>query len=168
MEKEVWNKASEDSLGQHRYFTTHSDKYQAKERVKGKIFTSSSQSAIDQLKGLLQKGDSLSIQQFITGQKIRVETGAFEKNDRPALSKITWAPGIYISENNGTYSLVWITSILPPGPRSFAEARPAVISDYQNFVEQQWIDHLKKKFSVKINKKGKQYAFEQLINNRGM
>jgi peptidyl-prolyl cis-trans isomerase SurA len=168
MEKEVWNKASEDSVGQHRYFTTHSDNYQAKERVKGKIFTSSSQSAIDQLKGLLQKGDSLSIQQFITGQKIRLETGAFEKNDRPALSKINWAPGIYVSENNGTYSLVWITAILPPGPRSFTEARPAVISDYQNFVEQQWIAHLKKKFSVKINKKGKQYVFEQLVNNRGM
>jgi peptidyl-prolyl cis-trans isomerase SurA len=165
MEKEVWNKASEDSVGQHRYFTAHANNYQAKERVKAKIFTSSSPTAIDQLKGLLEKGDSLSIHQFVTNQKIRVESGAFEKDDRPVLNKVTWAPGIHFSENNGTYSLVRITSLLPPGPRSFTEARPAVISDYQNFVEQQWIAQLKKKFSVKINKKGKRYVFEQLVKN---
>jgi peptidyl-prolyl cis-trans isomerase SurA len=163
MEKEVWNKASEDSVGQHQYFSAHADNYKAKERVKGKIFTSSSRSAIDQLKTLVEKGDSASIQQFVTSQKIRTEAGAFEKNDRPVLSKVTWGPGAYVAENNGTYHLVWITSLIPPGPRSFAEARAAVISDYQNFVEQQWIAHLKKKFPVKINKKGKQYVFEQLV-----
>ena len=165
MEKEVWHKASEDSVGQQKYFEAHAKDYYAKERVKGKIFSSASRETIDQLRSLIDKGDSAAIQQFVSAQKVRMEAGAFEKTDRPALSKITWAPGIYNVENNGTHSLVWITAILPPGPRSFNEARPAVISDYQQYVENQWIAQLKKKYPVKINKKGKQYALRQLVKN---
>jgi peptidyl-prolyl cis-trans isomerase SurA len=162
MEKEVWNKATEDSVGQKDYYQKHTSDYQAKERIEGKLFSASSKSIIDQLKTLLENGDSVKVQEFVTGQKIRQEKGAFEKNERPVLAKISWSPGLYTAENSGSSYLVWVKKILPPGPRTFNEARPAVISDYQGFLEKQWIDRLKKKYPVKINKKGKQFTLQQL------
>jgi peptidyl-prolyl cis-trans isomerase SurA len=165
MEKEVWNKASEDSVGQQKYFVAHASAYQAKERAKAKIFSASGRSVIESLRPLIEKGDSIALHEVVASQKIRVENGAFEKNERPVLDKVTWAPGIYLTENNGLHSLVWITAILPPGPRTFSEARAAVISDYQLDIEQKWLAALKKKFPVKINKKGKQYVLEQLVKN---
>ena len=40
MEKEVWNKASEDSIGQRRYYESHIADYQAGERVKAVLYSS--------------------------------------------------------------------------------------------------------------------------------
>ena len=165
MEKEVWNRATEDSIGQQKYFQAHTSDYKAGERIKGKIFSSGSKNIVDQLKALVESGDSVKIQTYIAAEKIRQETGAFEKADRPVLAKINWSPGVHTSENNGTYYVVWIKKILPPGLKTFNEARSAVISDYQNFVEAKWLEQLKKEYPVKINKKGKQYTLQQLVKN---
>jgi peptidyl-prolyl cis-trans isomerase SurA len=109
--------------------------------------------------------DSLAIQQFVTAQKIRQESGSFERTERPVLSKVEWAPGIFFSENNGLQYLVWIRKIIPPSLRTFDEARPSIISDYQTFLEKQWIVALKKEHPVKVNKKAKQTVLQQLVNN---
>jgi peptidyl-prolyl cis-trans isomerase SurA len=163
MEKEIWNKASEDSVGQQNYFNTNMATYNAQERMKGKIYSSASKSILEQLKSLIEKGDSVKVQEFVTAQKVRQETGAFEKTERPVLGKIDWRPGISLSENNGLFYLIWIKGMLKAGPRTFSEARPAVISDYQNHLEKQWIAQLKKQYPVKVNKKGKQYVLQQLV-----
>jgi hypothetical protein len=38
-----------------------------------------------------------------------------------------------------------------------------VISDYQTYLEETWVAKLKEKFKVKINKKGKKAAFQELM-----
>jgi len=65
-------------------------------------------------------------------------------------------------ENNGMYYLAWLKEILPPGNMSYEEARPAVISDYQEHLEKTWITQLKNKYPVKVNEKGIQYVQQQL------
>jgi len=45
---------------------------------------------------------------------------------------------------------------------SFEEARPAIISDYQVFLEKMWLEQLRKRYTVKVNEKGKQYILQQL------
>jgi peptidyl-prolyl cis-trans isomerase SurA len=57
--------------------------------------------------------------------------------------------------------------MLPPGPQTFEEARPSVISDYQTFLEDSWISELKRKFGVKVYKKAKKRAFKRLIDQKG-
>jgi peptidyl-prolyl cis-trans isomerase SurA len=110
----------------------------------------------------VKAGDSLKIQEFVQTNKIRQEKGSFEKTEKSVLEKVTWAPGIYSVENNGMYYLVWILDILPPGLKTFEEARASIISDYQAHLEQSWLDGLKKKYAVKVNEKGKRYILENL------
>jgi peptidyl-prolyl cis-trans isomerase SurA len=162
MEDEVWNKASEDSLGQVKYFEGHTADYQAGERVKATIYTSNAPMEWDAIKSTLAKGSEDEVQKTLVDQHIKYESGFFKKDEKAILSKIPWSEGMHPAENNGIYYLAWLKSILPAGNMSFEEARPAVISDYQNFLEKGWVDQLKKKYSVKVNEKGKQYILQKL------
>jgi len=162
MEKKVWNKASEDSVGQVTYYTTHVSEYQAGERGKTIIYSFNASEITAPLQELVLAGDDAKIQAFVTSKKIKTEGGYYKKSDKPIFQKIPWAKGVYPVENNGMYYLAWLKEILPPGPMSFEEARPAIISDYQAFLEKTWLEQLKKRYRVKVNEKGKQHVLQQL------
>lgn len=162
MEKEVWNKASEDSTGQHKYYDSHISDFQAGERAMAAVYTSNTNEFFSSLKELVLKGDENKVQAFLTAKKIKVESGYYKKEDKPIFQKMPWAKGVYLMENNGIYYLAWLKDILPPGPMSFEEARAAVISDYQASLEKIWLEQLRKKYTVKVNEKGKQYILQQM------
>lgn len=162
MEKEVWNKASEDSLGQVRFFNDNKTKYVAGERAKTIIYSTASKDVINRLREKISSMDTVKLADFVTINKIRQEGGAFEREEKSILGKMNWAEGLHTSETNGMYYLAWIKRILAPGQKTFEEARPAVISDYQNHLEKVWLEALRKKYPVKLNAKGKTYVFEKL------
>jgi peptidyl-prolyl cis-trans isomerase SurA len=164
MEKEVWNKASTDSVGQRRFFEANAAQYKAGERARSTFYTASMPGFEATLRPLLQGSpvDENRLQQVVAENKVKTETGVFTKEEKPVLQKVTWAPGVYTAENNGLYYLVRLSEIIPPGPMSFEEARPSVISDYQGDLEKRWIEELKKKYPVKVNGKGKQYTLQKL------
>lgn len=162
MEKEVWNKASEDSVGQVRFFNDNKTNYIAGERAKTIVYSSASKDVINRLREKIAASDTAKLADFVSINKIRQEGGAFEREEKSILSNINWAEGLHSSESNGMYYLAWIKGILPPGQKTFEEARPAVISDYQNHLEKVWLGVLAKKYPVKVNAKGKAYVFEKL------
>ncbi|RAW03457.1 peptidylprolyl isomerase [Pseudochryseolinea flava] len=162
MEDEVWNKASEDSVGQVKYFEAHRQDYQAGERVKATIYSANAPVKWDAIKPVLAQGSETDIQKAITDNQIKYEAGFYKKDDKAILSKIPWSSGMHSAENNGIYYLAWLKSVLPAGNMSFEEARPSVISDYQNFLEKAWVEQLKKKYAVKIDEKGKQHILQKL------
>jgi peptidyl-prolyl cis-trans isomerase SurA len=165
MEKEVWNKASEDSVGQYRYFEKNAAKYQASDRLKGTFYSTPQKDLIDPLKVLVDQGDHQKILEFVSKNKIKSESGYYKKADKAILQQVKWEKGVYPVENNGMYYLAWIKEILPAGQMSFEEARPTLISDYQNFLEESWVSELRKKYPVRVNEKGKKFVFQQLQNN---
>jgi peptidyl-prolyl cis-trans isomerase SurA len=164
MEKEVWNKAMEDSTGLKDFFDTHSSNYHAGERMAGKIYSSQSKEYLWKLKALVEQQDT-ALQAFITENRIREDKGTFEKTDRAVLSDISWSTGSHLADNKGMHYLVVIDKLLPPGPETFEEARASVISDYQTWLEESWITELKRKFAVKVEKKAKKQAFRELMRS---
>jgi peptidyl-prolyl cis-trans isomerase SurA len=101
---------------------------------------------------------------LVDSLKIRSESGSFERSDRQVFNKIDWKPGLFVAENNNLHYVVLVDRILPPGPKTFDEARAEVISDYQTFLEKEWISKLKKKYPVKVSKKGKEAVVNTLVN----
>lgn len=162
MEKEVWNKAANDSVGQADFFKINQSQYQAKERVEATIYAASSKEIQEELAQVLN--DSSKREELIKSNKVRVEKGRFEKAERPVFAKIPWSEGIHKAENNNTFYVVKAVRFVPPGQKTFEEARAAVISDYQNELEKRWLTELKKRYPVKVNKKGKKYVIDQLLN----
>ncbi len=162
MEKEVWSKASQDSTGQRSYFASHKSNYTTGERAHATLYSSNHVGFRAPLQKLIADSAAGSIDHFITQNKVKTETGYFAKDDKPVLKEVPWAKGVYSAENNGIYYLAWLKDILPAGLMSFEEARPSIISDYQGFLEQNWVSQLKKKYRVKVNEKARQYIFQQL------
>ncbi|NTW32702.1 MAG: hypothetical protein HGB12_08775 [Bacteroidetes bacterium] len=45
-----------------------------------------------------------------------------------------------------------MNNLIPKGSKSLTEARGLITSDYQAYLEKEWISNLKKKYPVEINK----------------
>jgi len=161
MESEVWNKASMDSTGQRNYYEQNKSKYQAGDRIEARIFTAANKSLIDEIKVKVSKGDTLKdtdLRKFKSIQNFR----AYEKKDNKVIDKISWSVGLQEAESDGLFYLVEAKRLIAPGIKTFEEARSQVISDYQDYLEKNWVQELRKKYPVKVNKKGKKFVLAKL------
>ena len=161
MEKEVWNKASEDSVGQRKYYNEHINKYEAGNRIEARIFSTTDKSFLDEVKKKVTHGDTLKeadMKKFKSAQNFR----NYEKGESKVIDKVNWVPGLQEAEIDGTYYLVEVKKLVAPGPKTLEEARAKVISDYQDSLEKNWVASLKNKYRVVLNNKGKKTVVEEL------
>jgi peptidyl-prolyl cis-trans isomerase SurA len=82
---------------------------------------------------------------------LQVESGFFEKGDNKIVDLTDWEPGIYDLSIEDVEYVVYVERIIPAANKKLNEVRGQTISDYQNFLEKEWIKELKNKYSVKIN-----------------
>jgi peptidyl-prolyl cis-trans isomerase SurA len=54
-------------------------------------------------------------------------------------------------EVDGKFYIVLVKEKLQPAQKEFAEAKGAITSDYQNFLEKNWLEELSKKHTIKVN-----------------
>jgi len=82
---------------------------------------------------------------------IQIREAIIEKGNLPLLEKISWKKGEYtVQEPDRLYYIV-VENIYPAQQKKLEEVRGLVVSDYQNYLEQTWIDSLKAKYKVNIN-----------------
>lgn len=82
---------------------------------------------------------------------LQVDEGLFEKGDNTLVDSISWEKGAFEIVGNGNYDLIVIHDVLEPGPKSLEDTKGSVISDYQNYLEKEWIKELKRNHKVNIN-----------------
>ncbi len=157
MDKEIWTKAKSDSLGLSNYFESNIGKYQWKKRFDVTIFSSTNKSSIEKTQRFLKNGKSIAYikEKLNTNGKINIveKSGLFEEDfdvlsEYKALSK-----GISnIITKDGYYFVVEVLSVKEPEAKLLSECKGKVVSDYQQYLEDTWINELKKEFDIKINK----------------
>lgn len=161
MEREVWNKASEDSLGQRKFYDENLNKYLADLRVNARIFSTGDKEFRDAIKTKIADGDSLSKEE-IKKFKAVVNFKPYEKGESIAIDLISWTVGLHTAEADGMYYLVEVDKLIPPGRKKFEEVRAGIISDYQDQLEKEWLTKLRAKYPVKVYTKGKKKAIATL------
>ena len=165
MEKEVWNKASADSLGQQNFYQENRNRFQAGERIHTRIFATDDKTILDGLKEKVSYGDTLTAQDL---RKLKSVSNfrAYEKGESKVTDNISWAIGVHEAQLDGVYYLCEVDKLVPAGIKSFDEARASIISDYQDHLEKEWLVSLKKKFPVSVNTKGKKVVIQELTSKK--
>ncbi|WP_299250708.1 peptidylprolyl isomerase [uncultured Cytophaga sp.] len=82
---------------------------------------------------------------------LQVTEGMFGKNENELINKCSWMEGNCTFVHNNRNYLIVIDRIEQPRNKTFEESRGLVISDYQGYLESEWIKELKLKYPVEIN-----------------
>lgn len=156
MEKEIWDKAKQDSVGLENYFKSHQNKYLWKDRFEVEIYSSTDQNIIAKTKKYIQKNkDQEYIKEKLNKNgkiNVMVKSGLFEENyDILSEINIETTGATNVIKKGNYYFVVNVLQIMPSGPKKLEECKGLVVSDYQQFLEDNWVDELKKEFSVKVD-----------------
>jgi peptidyl-prolyl cis-trans isomerase SurA len=157
MQRKVWNPAAADSAGLRRFYETNKSKYWWEQSADALIFTVANETAAEQLKQKLQKDPRAwrmyidSSEGLIQGDSTRFELSQIPVVDRTNFQeKLITAPVKNENDNSLTFAYI-IRMYRDRAQRSFEDARGFVINDYQNYLEEKWLETLKKKYPVKVN-----------------
>lgn len=80
-----------------------------------------------------------------------IREGTFKKGDERILDAVPWKTGRQTLQRSGRTVQIDVERVEPARPKSFAEARGAVINDYQADLERQWLASLRRQFAVQMN-----------------
>lgn len=156
MERNVWTKATNDSLGLLKYYKDHQSKYLWSESAAVLIFncvdSSVAQAAITAIKN---DKDWKQVSADSEGQ-IQADSGRYELAQLQLPLNVDIREGQVIPQepNTGdnTSGFVKVLKLFPANQqRSFEEARGMVINDYQGFLDERWITELKNRYPIVVN-----------------
>ena len=157
--REVWDKASQDTKGLEKYFKDSVDKYNwDKPHYKGFVISCANKDIAAKAKKMIKKmaSDSISIvlkRTFNTDTTsvIKVEQGLFTQGENANVDFLAFKKTQ--PELDKKYPVAFLSGkVLAKGPESYTDVRGLVISDYQNFLEESWIKSLRAKYKVIVNK----------------
>ena len=159
MDQNVWSKAMQDTAGLKAYYETIKNKYLTDEKAKIGIFKTNDAKIAQKVQKTLQKNiqksqlnpnlilskinkknNVVSYDSMVIETKKLADIG-LEKTVNAILSK----------ENNNSYEIYWLQSIIAPQPKSLDEVRGLVISEYQTYLEKQWINELRNRYHWQVN-----------------
>jgi peptidyl-prolyl cis-trans isomerase SurA len=159
MDKKVWSKASEDTAGLKQYFNNHRDDYKWNERFRGKIYFADNKKVLEKTKKLKKGGifkKSWSDQELLkkfnseNEKKLEIKKGMYVQGENKIIDRYAWDIGDKKEiKSNRPYFVRG--KIIPPKNKKFNEVRGAVLADYQNYLEKQWIRELKNKYTINVN-----------------
>jgi len=158
MEREVWSKASADSLGLRQYYDAHKASYMWSASADAVLFSCSNATVAKDAAAKISSGKNWKALATENSSQIQADSGRYELSQIPTIDRTNFQPGLVtgpvVNSGDGTAVFSMIIKLYPDNQqRSFEDARGLVINDYQNFLEKKWIDVLKKKYPVKINEK---------------
>jgi peptidyl-prolyl cis-trans isomerase SurA len=90
---------------------------------------------------------------------LQVTEGMFQKGENEILNLTEWKPDTTVVTKNDRHYLVLIKKIEEPRLKRLDETKGVVISDYQEYLEKEWIGELRSKYPVQVN----QTEVEKLI-----
>jgi peptidyl-prolyl cis-trans isomerase SurA len=157
MTDKVWNKGIQDTVGLKDYFNKNRSQYVWGTREDALVYECYTQKIADQVYNMILN-DTINSKHVIdvvnkdSELNLRVRTNKFEKDQTSFLKDRDLKIGNNKPfELDGKFYVIKISEILPPAQKELSESKGIVTSDYQNFLEKEWLEELKIKHPIKIN-----------------
>ncbi len=154
--EEVWNKASVDVAGLEKFFEANKGNYKWETpRFRGKVLHASNEKILVEAQKFMKKApkDSVDIQLKRKFNKdkvqIKIENGLYASGSHKAVDAQIFKRGMYADE---AYPAVACIGGLVTTPESYKDIRGPATADYQNYLEEEWLKSLRKKYDVVIDR----------------
>lgn len=162
MDQRVWTRAVSDTLGLIAFHREHREDYMWQTRSEAMLITCGKESDLAGvrkahkkiMKGRLDEADlneaycQNDTVPCITIEKLLVERGENELVDN--MNGKTGLGPVVQDEDQSTF--VILKAVRAPEPKKLDEARGQITSDYQNYLEAEWIKELKQKYPVEVDR----------------
>tara|TARA_R110002020_G_scaffold160234_2_gene344584 strand:+ start:1864 stop:3819 length:1956 start_codon:yes stop_codon:yes gene_type:complete len=167
MNKNIWQKAKTDSLGLDEYYNKTKENYQWKQRLDADIYSATSENIAKQIQSMLAQGKTAEeIKASLNSEEkvnVLITPGLFEVDQHELPKNLEVKKGVSnIYPNNDSFVVVNIKEILAPGVKALDEVKGKVLSNYQNDIEASWMESLRKKYNVNVNKKALKHVKKDL------
>lgn len=166
----VWSKASQDSVGLENYYQKYKENYRWGERVHYAVYTCDDANVYGKVLKQVEKRKVKGLKpedivsKFKKGnvQHVKLDMLVASPDEVAVVDFKTWKNGISAkSDKDGKVIFKELLEVTNGDIRSLADSRGQVISDYQQFLESEWLKELRAKYPVSIN----QEVLKQVVDS---
>ena len=158
MTDKVWDKAMKDTVGLKSFFKENRTNYVWGNRVDAVVYECANKQIAENVFKLI-KNDTINSKNVLdiinkdSELNLRVRTNKFDKEQTLYLKDKNLTKGVNAPyEFDGKFYVLKVADLLPPAQKELNEAKGAITSDYQNYLELKWLEELAKKHPITINK----------------
>lgn len=155
----VWDKANADTLGLQAFYDTQlQGKYMWGERALTSLYTLKTidPKTVEAVRKMAKTNPAIEVQDKFNKKEetLTVLEKRYEKGKNKDLGDL-WTAGAMTDSkiDQGTKTAVFykIEAIEPPTQKALSESRGYAVADYQDYLEKQWVDELRKLYPVKVD-----------------
>ena len=156
--REVWDKAAKDTAGLEEFFNANRKKYKwDAPRWKGWLIQAKDKSSLRAAKSIVRSAEADSVQGYIARRVncdsvtyVKVQHGLWEQGKNAAVDKY----GLKLKKAeftpNEALPVVECVGRKLKAPEEWSDVKGEVVTDYQDFLEAEWIKQLRAKYEVKV------------------
>ncbi len=156
--KDVWDKAQQDHAGMEAFFAAHKKDYAwDAPRFCGIIIYAKDAATASKAKKLLKGVDEEDYAKTLVAalnndsvKMVRVERGIYKQGDNANVDKLVFKQKKAELKPKKDFPVVDVYGKKAKAPRTYKDVRGQVATDYQNMMEKQWVEGLRKKFPVEV------------------
>lgn len=155
---EVWDKASQDSIGLEAFYKANDTKYMSEEKALVRnitILSGDLKLAQKILKDAIKNSaDNLAKKYNKKAKVIEVVNSELTKSEIASQGlewKINSINAMEKAPTANQYQFSRLEGFIAPKPKALKDARGYVVADYQDYLEKTWIEALKAKYPVELN-----------------
>lgn len=141
-DQKIWSKAIKDTSGLNEFYKVNKNNWMWPNRVVAEVFTYKDKKEIKKAYSRKKKGINL-------GDFTKTTLDSFDDYNTTyeSLKKGLNKP-VFI---NGQWIFINVLEKLPARPKYLGEAEGLIVSAYQNYLEQEWLEELKKENKIEVN-----------------
>ena len=157
--REVWDKARNDEAALKAWFDTHKKDYTWKEkRYKGIAYHVKTKADVKAVRKCVR---NLPFDQWAEALRatfnpdsvirIRVEKGIFKPGDNETIDRLVFKAGNASNTSNPSYPIDAVFGKKIKRPDNYTDVRQQVVEDLQDYLEQEWVAGLRRRYQVEVN-----------------
>ena len=158
--EQVWDKASQDKEGLEAYFQAHKADYPWDEpRFKGFVIQCKNANLEKAVRAIIRNADRDSVESYINSRinigdsitYVKCTRGLWTLGQNKIVDKLGFKQKKVEFKTNSEFPHVFVVGKKLKAPEEFADERGKVTSDYQDYLEAEWVKQLREKYPVVVD-----------------